>query len=249
MDKKLIFSVIALVLVVILIGYVGYGYYQKQNFELKRPIVSMEIEGYGMVKMELYPEEAPETVKNFVKLINEGYYNGLTFHRIEADLLIQGGDPAGTGAGSSEYSVPGEFTTNGYENNLKFERGTVGLARQDFTSSVQSYGLPSSIVYEGYNTGYSQFFIMTVDQANFDGLYTSFGKVIEGIEIIDELSNLEAKVEVDEETGEEVETAEPVNKPVITNMTVDTFNIKYDAPNLVKTFDFNSYIMSYFGLS
>ena len=99
-NKKLALSIIALVFVLILGGFLAYGYYQKANYKLERPIVSMEIEGYGTIKMELYPDEAPNTVKNFIKLINEGYYNGLTFHRVE-ESLIQGGDTAGDGTGTT----------------------------------------------------------------------------------------------------------------------------------------------------
>jgi len=188
MNKKLIFSIIALVIVLVIGGYLGYGYYQKQTFKFDNPIVTMEIEGYGTVKMELYPEFAPNTVKNFIKLINEGYYNGLTFHRVEKDLLIQGGDHAGDGTGSAEQSINGEFSANGYkENTLKYERGTLGLARQDFSYYAS---LGSFLVKEGYNSGYAQFFIMTKEFANFNGNYTAFGKVIEGIEIIDAISRI-----------------------------------------------------------
>ena len=138
-NKKLALSIIALIFVLILGGFLVYGYYQKANYKLERPIVSMEIEGYGTIKMELYPDEAPNTVKNFIKLINEGYYNGLTFHRVE-ESLIQGGDKAGDGTGTTELSINGEFTANDYDNKLKFERGTLGLARMDYTyySSIDS---------------------------------------------------------------------------------------------------------------
>ena len=105
-NKKLALSIIALIFVLILGGFLAYGYYQKANYKVERPIVSMEIKGYGTIKMELYPDEAPNTVKNFIKLINEGYYNGLTFHRVE-ESLIQGGDKAGDGTGTTELSING----------------------------------------------------------------------------------------------------------------------------------------------
>ena len=213
----------------ILIAYLIYGYYQKSTFELKNPIATMEIEDYGIVKIELYPEMAPNTVRNFIELINSGYYNGLTFHRVE-DSLIQGGDKEGTGAGKTDYTIPGEFELNGFkENTLKFTRGTLGLARADYTMYYYYTG-DSSYLKMGYNSGCSQFFIMAKDEENFDGNYCAFGKVIEGLDIIDEITKIEKTVEVDEETGESEETSTPVNPPIIKSITVDTFGINYKAP-------------------
>lgn len=238
-NKKLALSIIALIFVLILGGFLAYGYYQKATYKLERPVVSMEIDGYGTVKMELYPDEAPNTVKNFIKLINEGYYNGLTFHRVE-ESLIQGGDKAGDGTGTTELSINGEFTANDYDNTLKFERGTLGLARMDYTyySSIDA-----SLTEEGYNSGYAQFFIMAQDESALDGYYTAFGKVTEGMEIIDEITKLETAVETDEETGETTETTKPVNPPVIKSITVDTFGVEYGEPETHETFDVNSFIM------
>jgi len=247
MKSKMIFSIIALIIVLGLTAGLGYGYYQKQTFKFDNPIVTMEIEGYGTVKIELYPEYAPNTVKNFIKLINEEYYNGLTFHRVESDLLIQGGDYAGDGTGNTEYTIKGEFSANGYkENTLKYERGTLGLARQDFSYYAS---LGSFLIEEGYNSGYAQFFIMTTEMSGFNGNYTAFGKVIEGIEIIDIITNLETVVKVNEETGEETITNIPVDKPVITKMTVDTFGIEYGEPIVKKAFDINQFIMELYGIS
>ena len=245
-DKKLTISIIALIFVLILGGFLAYGYYQKATYKLQRPVVSMEIENYGTIKMELYPDAAPNTVKNFIKLINEGYYNGLTFHRVE-ESLIQGGDIAGDGTGSTEYAINGEFSENGYDNTLKFERGTVGLARQDYTYYSS---LNPNLVEEGYNSGYAQFFIMAKDENSFNGYYTAFGKVIEGMEIIDELTKLETEIETDEETGETSKTTKPVNPPVISNITVETFGVEYGEPETHETFDINSYLMqALYGIS
>lgn len=238
-NKKIALSIIALIFVLILGGFLAYGYYQKATYKIERPVVSMEIEGYGTVKMELYPDEAPNTVKNFIKLINEGYYNGLTFHRVE-ESLIQGGDKEGDGTGTTELSINGEFTANDYDNTLKFERGTLGLARMDYTyySSIDA-----SLTEEGYNSGYAQFFIMAQDESALDGYYTAFGKVTEGMEIVDEITKLETEVETDEETGETSETTTPVNPPVIKSITVDTFGVEYGEPETHETFDINSFIM------
>lgn len=238
-NKKLALSIIALIFVLILGGFLAYGYYQKATYKLERPVVSMEIDGYGTVKMELYPDEAPNTVKNFIKLINEGYYNGLTFHRVE-ESLIQGGDKEGDGTGTTELSINGEFTANDYDNTLKFERGTLGLARMDYTDYSS---IDASLTEEGYNSGYAQFFIMAQDESALDGYYTAFGKVTEGMEIVDEITKLETEVETDEETGETSETTTPVNPPVITSITVDTFGVEYGEPEAHETFDINSFIM------
>ena len=227
-NKKNIYIII-LIIAILLIAYLIYGYYQKSTFELKNPIATMEIEDYGIVKIELYPEMAPNTVRNFIELINSGYYNGLTFHRVE-DSLIQGGDKEGTGAGKTDYTIPGEFELNGFkENTLKFTRGTLGLARADYTMYYYYTG-DSSYLKMGYNSGCSQFFIMAKDEENFDGNYCAFGKVIEGLDIIDEITKIEKTVEVDEETGESEETSTPVNPPIIKSITVDTFGINYKAP-------------------
>lgn len=245
-NKKLTVSIIALIFVLILASFLGYGYYQKATFKLQRPIVSMEIEDYGTIKIELYPDMAPNTVKNFIKLINEGYYNGLTFHRVE-ESLIQGGDTAGDGSGQTEYAINGEFSENGYDNTLKFERGTVGLARQDYTYYSS---LNPDLVEEGYNSGCAQFFIMADDEESFNGYYAAFGKVIEGMDIVDEITKLETEVETDEETGETSETTKPVNPPVISNVTVETFGVEYGEPETHETFDINSYLMqALYGIS
>lgn len=236
-NRKPTWSIISLILVLILGGFLAYGYYQKATFKITRPVVSMDIEGYGIVKMELYPDMAPNTVKNFIKLINEGYYNGLTFHRVE-ESLIQGGSKTTDGIA---YTINGEFSQNKYkENTLSFERGTVGLAREDYTyySSIDA-----SLTEEGYNSGYAQFFIMAQEEPAFDEYYTAFGKVIEGIEIVDKITKLETKVETDDETGEKTTTTEPVNAPVISNMSVDTFGVEYGQPEVKEKFDINSFLM------
>lgn len=236
MKKKLVFSIIALIVIVAALAYMVYGYYLKDTFEYKNPVVTMEIENYGTVTMELYPEYAPNTVTNFIKLINEEYYNGLTFHRVE-DMLIQGGDVNGDGTGETEYSIKGEFEENDFKgNDLSFERGTVGLARQDY-SMMAYYTGDSSYLERGYNSGCAQFFIMAEDYKDFDGQYCAFGKVTEGMDIVDQLKALETEVETttDEETGEttENETTKPVEPPVIKSMTVETFGIDYGEPEKI----------------
>lgn len=233
MKKRIILASIALILVIGVLAYMAYGYYQKKTLKTKNPIVTMEVEEYGTVKMELYPEMAPNTVRNFIKLINEGYYNGLTFHRVE-ETLIQGGDKEGTGAGTTEYSIEGEFKENGHkENTLSFTEGTLGLARQDY-SIYYYYTGDKNYLKMGYNSGCAQFFITAEDcSENFDGYYTAFGKVTEGLDVVKTLTALETKTETDSETGEEKATTTPVNPPVIKSMTVETFGVKYNEPKTI----------------
>ena len=244
-NKGMTLSIIALAFVLILGGFLAYGYYQKVTYKLQRPIVSMEIKDYGTIKIELYPDMAPNTVKNFIKLINEGYYNERTFNRVE-DVLIQGGYPKDEKTEEINLSINGEFSENGYDNTLKFERGTLGMARADCT---QFSSMDASLVEKGYNSGYDQFFITTQEVTQFDGYYCSFGKVIEGIEIVDQITKLETKVETNKETQEETKTSTPLNPPVISNITVETFGVGYGEPKTHEAFDINSWFMSLYGLS
>ena len=130
----------------------------------------MIVKDYGTVKMELYADIAPITVANFAKLVNEGFYNGLTFHRIMSGFMIQGGDPLGNGTGGSDEEIKGEFALNGVENSISHTRGTISMARAS-----------------AYNSASSQFFIMHQDYTGLDGAYAAFGKVTEGIEVVDKV--------------------------------------------------------------
>ena len=238
MKKKILLASLALILILATIAYMAYGYYHKQTLKAENPVVTMEIADYGIVKIELYPEMAPNTVRNYIKLINEGYYNGLTFHRVEKSL-IQGGDKKGDGTGTTEYTIKGEFAENEYkENTLSFEKGTLGLARKDFTMMYYYTG-DANYLTQGYNSGCTQFFITAEDcSKDFDGYYCAFGKVIEGMEIIDTIKAVETTTEKDEKTGETNKTTTPVNPPVITSMTVETFGINYNEPEkLTSTLD------------
>ncbi len=136
--------------------------------------VVMEVNGGQKVEMELYPDVAPKTVDNFVNLVNSGFYNGLTFHRVIKDFMIQGGDPTGTGTGGSDQTIEGEFASNGFENDLKHERGVISMAR---TSDP--------------NSATSQFFIMTEDTPSLDGDYAAFGRVTSGMDQIDKIEAVE----------------------------------------------------------
>ncbi len=127
----------------------------------------------GTIKLELYPEYAPITCQNFTDLVSKGFYNGLTFHRIIPGFMIQGGDPKGTGSGGPGYTIKGEFASNGVNNPLKHERGVISMAR---TMDPNSAG--------------SQFFIMHEDAPHLDGQYAAFGKVVEGLDVVDEIANV-----------------------------------------------------------
>ena len=264
---KKVLLILAIILVIVGIGFVCYGFYQKLTTNIPNPVATMEIENYGTIKIELYPDKAPNTVKNFIALANKGFYDGLTFHRTIPDFMIQGGDISGNGTGSpklssimdnvsedKEYNIPGEFIANGYEqNNLKHERGVISMARTNygnFSSELTTYG---------YNSAGSQFFIMTEDTASLDGAYAAFGKVIEGMDIVDKIANTEVyyrdddaptaddKGNVDypkDANGNDVTAPNtPKEKPVISSLKVETYGVDYGLPQTLDVFDYNSWLM------
>lgn len=134
-------------------------------------MVTIEMENGKKIRLELYPETAPITVANFEKLVKEGFYDGLIFHRVISGFMIQGGDPEGTGMGGSKEKIKGEFRANGVKNDLKHTRGVISMARS-----------------QNPNSASSQFFIMHKDAPHLDGQYAAFGKVVEGIEVVDEIA-------------------------------------------------------------
>ena len=141
--------------------------------------VEMEIRDYGTVILELDADVAPETVSNFLDLVNRKFYDGLTFHRIMPGFVIQGGDPTGTGAGAKDQrTINGEFASNGWENSIKHERGTISMARKVGREDTAAYK----------NSATSQFFIVLEKQPSLDGDYAAFGRVIEGMEIVDQIA-------------------------------------------------------------
>lgn len=142
----------------------------KSKYTGKKPIVTIEMEDGAKINVELYPDIAPKTVDNFVSLVQKGFYNGLTFHRVIPDFMIQGGDPEGTGVGGPGYTIPGEFSSNGFNNTLKHTRGVISMARTDKP-----------------DTAGSQFFIMVKDTPQLDGDYAAFGKVTKGMEEVDKI--------------------------------------------------------------
>lgn len=137
-------------------------------------MVQIEMENGGIIKLELYPEAAPITVENFVSLAKEGFYDGLIFHRVIKDFMIQGGDPEGTGMGGADTKIKGEFSKNGWDNPISHKRGVISMARS-----------------RAFDSASSQFFICHADSTYLDGQYAAFGKVIEGMEVVDEIAAVE----------------------------------------------------------
>ncbi|CEQ26641.1 peptidylprolyl isomerase [Paraclostridium sordellii] len=170
------------------------------------PIATINIKDYGTIKAELYPHLAPNTVNNFIELANNEFYNGLIIHRVVKDFVIQGGDPEGSGIGGPGYSIKGEFEENGFRNDLKHEKGVLSMARSQQPDSVGS-----------------QFFIVTKDSPNLDKKYAAFGKVISGIEIVDDINS----VEVDKKD-------KPKEKIEIESISVDTRGIEYNKSEKTK---------------
>ena len=251
---KSIVWIICLLLIIALIAFVSWGYYKNATMEVKNPIATMEVENFGNIKIELYPDRAPQTVENFIALANRGFYDGLTFHRIVKDFMIQGGDPQGTGEGSATladlkdggedtaYTIKGEFIANGVDNDLKFDEGVVGMARNDYTS------YSSSLTEESYNSGSSQFFIMTQPNTSLNGYYTAFGKVIEGMDIVHNIENVEVKVADDSQETGNTEQSTPVNPVKITSIRVDTQGVNYDLPETLTPFDYMSWMYKQYGI-
>lgn len=172
----------------------------------ENPIVTITMEDDSKIEIELYPTTAPNTVNNFISLVNKGFYDGLTFHRVIPDFMIQGGDPKGNGTGDPGYSIAGEFTDNGFDNSLKHERGIISMAR---SSDPDSAG--------------SQFFIMVSDATHLDGQYAAFGKVISGMEVVDEI------VAVERDASDK-----PLEDVVMKEVTVDTKGATYPEPEKVE---------------
>lgn len=169
-----------------------------------KPIVTITMDDGGVITLELYPNIAPETVNNFVSLVNKGFYDGLSFHRIIPGFMIQGGDPLGNGTGGPGYSIKGEFKSNGFRNDLRHERGVISMARAMDPNSAGS-----------------QFFIMHADAPHLDGSYAAFGKVIDGMGVVDSIASVRTNMFNDA----------PVTPVLIKSITVDTKGEEFKEPN------------------
>ncbi|MDE5943346.1 MAG: peptidylprolyl isomerase [Clostridia bacterium] len=170
---------------------------------MKNPIVTIEMADGKLIKAELYPEKAPNTVNNFISLVSSGFYDGLIFHRVISGFMIQGGDPAGVGTGGPGYCIKGEFALNGFTaNDIKHERGVLSMARAMAPNSAGS-----------------QFFIMHQNASHLDGQYAAFGKVIEGIETVDEIASTATDW-----------NDRPKSPQIMRKVTVETFGKEYPQP-------------------
>lgn len=299
--------ILGILLVIAGIAFAVYGVYKKVTLDIPNPVATMEVEGYGTIKIELYPDKAPNTVANFIRLANRGFYNGTTFHRTLPEFVIQGGAKDGDATASpmlsdlydldnvlddkktfesileqyydgkltlkddsstvitsysqmksyikdnengksyfedflnKAYNLPGEFIANGYENNnLKHDAGVISMARSDYSSMGYTT--------EGYNSAGCQFFITTNnDSSSLDGVYAAFGKVIEGMDVVEKIANVEVyyrDTEVDEDfeapkddDGNEIASDTPKEQPVITSISVETYGVDYGAPSTVVPFN------------
>lgn len=246
--------VVALIATIVLIGVVGFGYYKKATFKAENPIVTMEVENFGTIKMELYPDQAPETVSNFIALANRGFYDGTKFHRVVKDFMIQAGSKDGDGTTAAkisnlkdggaeeDYTIKGEFLSNGVNNTIKFEEGVLAMARADYTSYYPT------LAEESYNSGCSQFFIMTKENTSLNGYYTAFGKVTEGLDVVHKIEEIEVKVAEGQEETEGAEVSTPVDPPKVTSIRVDTFGIDYGLPETLTPFDYTSWMYKQYGM-
>ena len=171
----------------------------------QNPIITFEMENGDIMKAELYPQVAPNTVNNFISLVNKGFYDGLIFHRVINGFMIQGGDPEGTGMGGPGYGIKGEFAQNGFANDLKHSAGVLSMARSMMPNSAGS-----------------QFFIMHKDAPHLDGAYAAFGKIIVGMDVVNKI----AEVATDY-------SDRPMEDQRMKTVTVETFGVDYDEPETV----------------
>ena len=171
------------------------------------PLVTITMDTGDKIYIELYPDKAPNTVNNFISLIQQGYYDGLTFHRVIEGLIIQGGDPNGNGTGGPGYEIVGEVSSNGYDNDLSHTKGVISMARKA----------------TGYDTAGSQFFIMAGDYPAWDGEYCAFGMVIQGIEIVEELAATPLS-----------DSGAPSETLTMETVTVNTFGIDSPEPEIIQ---------------
>lgn len=292
--KKVISIIALLVVIVALLGVNGllvYNAISSRNQEVKNPVLSLDVEGYGNVKIELYPEYAPNTVKNIIALANNGYYNGKIFYGMDDIAVYVGRDSNGESDAPTigdidksvikeekettsedentvenletttenaetaevvtepinendyKYEIDGEFVANNFRaNTLKHEKGVVSLVRADYTKQMQT------LTKESYNSGSSQFTIVMEDNNGLNGMYAGFGKVIEGMDIVEKIYGLEIKPEeTTEDSTETSQTTEDSIKPfatapIITTATVETYGETYGLPEVHEAFDYSAYL-------
>ena len=175
---------------------------EEETMHSEYPIATITMKDGGVIKLELYPKIAPESVKNFISLANSKFYDGLIFHRVISGFMIQGGCPKGNGTGGPGYNIKGEFSANGVDNSLSHERGVISMARA-----------------MAYDSAGSQFFICHADSQFLDGQYAAFGKVIEGMDVVDAIASVKTNSQ-----------DKPLQDQVIDSISVDTFGVEYGEP-------------------
>lgn len=175
---------------------------EEETMHSEYPIATITMKDGGVIKLELYPKIAPESVKNFISLANSKFYDGLIFHRVISGFMIQGGCPKGNGTGGPGYNIKGEFSANGVDNSLSHERGVISMARA-----------------MAYDSAGSQFFICHADSQFLDGPYAAFGKVIEGMDVVDAIASVKTNSQ-----------DKPLQDQVIDSIRVDTFGVEYGEP-------------------
>lgn len=175
---------------------------EEETMHSEYPIATITMKDGGVIKLELYPKIAPESVKNFISLANSKFYDGLIFHRVISGFVIQGGCPKGNGTGGPGYNIKGEFSANGVDNSLSHERGVISMARA-----------------MAYDSAGSQFFICHADSQFLDGQYAAFGKVIEGMDVVDAIASVKTNSQ-----------DKPLQDQVIDSIRVDTFGVEYGEP-------------------
>ena len=207
--QKRIVLIAALIAVLLIAGWIVYSYIQANRIEYRDendPVATITLQNGKKIVVELYPDKAPNTVANFVELANSGFYDGLTFHRVIKDFMIQGGDPKGDGTGGPGYSIKGEFSQNGFAaNDMSHVRGTISMAR---ATPFDSAG--------------SQFFIVHQDSRFLDGAYAAFGMVVKGMENVDAVAS----------AATDPSNNRPLTEQVIRSIRVDTKGVEYKAEKL-----------------
>lgn len=263
MKKKnqMIMWFILSVMMFVVVGFIIGNIVAAQIYEVKNPVATFEIENYGNIKIELYPEYAPNTVMNFINLIEKGFYNGKTFYGKDINAIYAAKTQEGEMAEATmslvdssiesgsendlEYQINGEFIANGFEENtLKHEKGVVSMVREEYSAY---FGLTQ----QGYNSASSGFQIMLDTNRNLNGLYTGFGKVVEGLDVVEKIFAIEEEKVTESEENTDV-TANNQNitnlstPAIIKNVTVETYGIDYSKPEVHQAFDYEAFLQSYF---
>lgn len=249
---KFVALVIIAIVLIAITGVLIYNGVNSINSSPNRPVATFELQDYGTIKIELYPEYAPNTVSNFIALIEAGYYNNKVIYGKDDICLYMARNAEDNAEGPTvslidssietgseddyEYEINGEFVANGFEQNtLRHEKGVISLNRSDYST----YGLTE----KGYNSGSAQFSVLMQDSSELNGMYCAFGRVTEGLDILEKIYNeLEVTASEDGEETEEGSIKEFASMPVITNASVEKYSVDYGTPEVHEAFDLQSYI-------